>query len=309
MTNKGNWRLCGGTFFILISDARKPMPTHDVMYMGKKSGITEPETLWALARIVTPDLPEPMSSEAKSFRDGTLDFKSCKGWGWRHFLFNNTSVRKSFDNRIKSNYDKCLVAMTAFTNKYLDLHSDTRKDEYLVKAILELLDADTTITNNSEFFANKDGMAVTKEKILSSPSVCLESLLLGLWHYCIVCIKKNSIGKETYAEWCPPTEGNNERPYMAEIGEKSPREVKLTYCNLSDFVKDNTDKKSNEAYKPKSEVVNTIPESDEQATQKNIEQTINQPKVFNFHFEQSGGNGKQFGYVENYFEKDEEDQH
>lgn len=63
MSNRDKWRLCGGTFFILISDARKAMPSHDEMYMGKKSGITEPETLFALARIVTPDLPEPMSSE------------------------------------------------------------------------------------------------------------------------------------------------------------------------------------------------------------------------------------------------------
>jgi hypothetical protein len=73
MSNRDKWRLCGGTFFILISDARKAMPSHDEMYMGKKSGITEPETLFALAKIVTPDLQEPLPSEEKSWRDGTFD--------------------------------------------------------------------------------------------------------------------------------------------------------------------------------------------------------------------------------------------
>ena len=52
MANRDNWRLCGGTFFILISDARNPMPSHAERYMGKQSGITEPETLLALVRIV-----------------------------------------------------------------------------------------------------------------------------------------------------------------------------------------------------------------------------------------------------------------
>lgn len=129
MANRDNWRLCGGTFFILISDARNPMPSHAERYMGKQSGITEPETLLALVRIVSPDIPDPLRSEDKSFRDGTLDFKSCQGWGWRSFLLNNKSVKKSFDDRIKSTYTECLAAMTAFTNKYLDLRSSTRKDD------------------------------------------------------------------------------------------------------------------------------------------------------------------------------------
>jgi len=193
MSNRDKWRLCGGTFFILISDARKAMPSHDEMYMGKKSGITEPETLFALARIVTPDLPEPMSSEEKSWRDGTFDFKSCKGWGWKQYRFVDASVRASFDSRIKSEYSSCLEQMMTFTNKYLDLRTSTKKDEYLVKAILELLDADEGITDDTRFYANKDGTTITKAELLSSPSVCLESFLLGIWHYCIVCINKNSI--------------------------------------------------------------------------------------------------------------------
>lgn len=108
MPNRDKWRLCGGTFFILISDARKAMPSHDEMYMGKKSGITEPETLLALARIVTPDLHTPMRSEEKSWRDGTLDFKSCKGWGWKQYRLGDASARTSFDRRIKNDYSKCL---------------------------------------------------------------------------------------------------------------------------------------------------------------------------------------------------------
>ena len=307
MANRDTWRLCGGTFFILISDARNPMPSHAEMYMGKQSGITEPETLLALARVATPSISDPSRLDERSFRDGTLAFKSCENWGWGHFRFKDASAKKSFDDRIKNNYAECLAAMTAFTNKYLELRSATRKDEYLVKALLELLDADKTIPSGTELYANKDGTTITKAEVLSSPSLCLESFLLGLWHYCIVHIKKNSIGQETYAEWCPPTESNNGRPYEAAIGEKSSREVELTYCYSTDFENDEVGKASDGSGNPESEVIDAIPEPDEQSANQKMEQTINQPKVFNFKFEQTGGAGKQIGYIENYYEKDEED--
>lgn len=56
---------------------------------------------------------------------------------------------------------------------------------------------------------------------------------------------------------------------------------------------------------PEPEVVDAIPEPDEQPNNQNLEQTINQPKVFNFRFEQSG-NGTQNGYVEHFHGKKED---
>jgi hypothetical protein len=306
MDNRNRWKLCGGTFFILISNARKQMPSKGEMYIGKKSGITEPETLMSLARIVTPDIEEPTSLENKSMRDGTSDFKACRGWGWRQFLLGDMAAKKSFDERMKNDYQGCLAQMTEFTNKYLDLRTDTHKDVFLVKALLELLDADGTIDGDTKFYAEKSGETITKDELLGQSTICLESFLLGLWHYCIVEVKKNSIGQETYKEWCPPTEGNNERPYEAAIGENSNRELKLTYCYPSDFdIPKEADEKDGSG-SPESEVIDAIPEPDEQSAQQSLEQTINQPKVFNFHFEQSG-KGTQIGFVENYYEKDEED--
>ena len=306
MDNRNRWKLCGGTFFILISNARKQMPSKGEMYTGKKSGITERETLMSLARIVTPDIEEPTSLENKSMRDGTSDFKACRGWGWRQFLLGDMAAKKSFDERMKNDYQGCLAQMTEFTNKYLDLRTDTHKDVFLVKALLELLDADGTIDGDTKFYAEKSGETITKDELLGQSTICLESFLLGLWHYCIVEVKKNSIEQETYKEWCPPTEGNNERPYEAAIGENSNRELKLTYCYPSDFdIPKEADEKGGSG-SPESEVIDAIPEPDEQSAQQSLEQTINQPKVFNFHFEQSG-KGTQIGFVENYYEKDEED--
>ncbi|MCH4033142.1 hypothetical protein ACKX2L_00450 [Lachnospiraceae bacterium YH-ros2228] len=304
MDNRDKWRLCGGTFFILISNARKQMISKGEMYAGKKSGITEPETLMALARIITPDIQDPEDSENKSMRDGTLKFKSCATWGWRPFLFNDKAAKKSFDERIKNDYQGCLAQMTEFTNKYLDLRTDTHKDFFLVKALLELLDADRTIDGDTKFYTEKSGETITKDELLGQTTICLESFLLGLWHYCIVEVKKNSIGQETYKEWCPPTEGNNERPYEACVGEDSDRQVKLTYSMPSEFMNYEDKKAPDEASDPEPERIGSVYESKENA-QQNLEQTINQPKVFNFRFEQSG-NGTQIGYVEHFHGKKED---
>jgi len=75
MKKEEKYRLCGGTFFVLLSDARKPLLSKNENYMGKKSGITEVELLLALTKIVVPDIPKPMSSELKTLRDNTRDFK------------------------------------------------------------------------------------------------------------------------------------------------------------------------------------------------------------------------------------------
>ena len=46
------YRLCGGTFFTLLSHARLPLLTKAENYAGNKSERTEPELLWALTRVV-----------------------------------------------------------------------------------------------------------------------------------------------------------------------------------------------------------------------------------------------------------------
>ena len=305
MDNRDKWRLCGGTFFILISNARKQMISKGEMYAGKKSGITEPETLMALARIITPDIQDPEDSENKSMRDGTLKFKSCATWGWRPFLFNDKAAKKSFDERIKNDYQGCLAQMTEFTNKYLDLRTDTHKDIFLVKALLELLEADGTIDGNTKFYAERSGELITKDELLERSTIRLESFLLGLWHYCIVDVNKNTVGQDTYKEWCPPTEGNNERPYEACVGENSARQVELTYCMPSDFVVQEENKMQDEENDPEPEVIDAVSDQGEQSAKPNLKQNINNPVIFNLTQNQYG-NGKMFGYIADYHEKDED---
>ena len=63
MAKKENLRLCGGTFFTLLLEARKQLLGANEHYAGKKDGLTEYETLIGLARVIRSDLATPMPTE------------------------------------------------------------------------------------------------------------------------------------------------------------------------------------------------------------------------------------------------------
>lgn len=230
MPNKEPYRLCGGTFFVLVSNARKPMPSKDELYKGTVSGLSEPEALLSLAKTLIPDIPQPLQTEMKSLKDNTRDFKACIRNGGTFYRFGDAAVLKTFDDRVKNQYEIPLAAMVEFMDGFLDVRTSTKKDEYLIKGLVELLDADTTIDGKEIFYVREDGGTMTKEQILSAKELCVPSFLLGLWHYALTVVKDNTVGQKTYDEFCPKR-GGSERIYTKMLGENSSRDIRPTYCN------------------------------------------------------------------------------
>ena len=62
MTNSENIRLCGGTFFTLLLEDRKPRARVREHYAGEKDGLSEPEVLIGLSKVLVPDFQEPLES-------------------------------------------------------------------------------------------------------------------------------------------------------------------------------------------------------------------------------------------------------
>lgn len=267
MQKEEKYRLCGGTFFVLLSDARKPLLSKAENYKGKKSGITETELLLSLARIVIPDIPEPMSSELKSLRDSTNDFKSCKNWGGGFFRLGDKSVKKSFNERVKSNYYESLNAMSKLVDKYIDAETSTKKDEYLIKALVEVILNDKGISDNQLLYICKNGKPITKSELRNTAEICFQSFLLGIWHFAVTGIKENSIGRKTYEEWCPPHNGSkgSKREYVAAIGENSSLNIHLSYYendHLCDESSDDVNETENTAETIETEIIDEVKNDD-----------------------------------------------
>lgn len=226
MAQTVDYKLCGGTFFTLLSSARKPLLTKEQNYSGQASGLTEPEMLLDLARVVVPELREPMTSELRTLKDNTRKFKACINWGGGTFCFGDIAVNTSFDERVRKQYSDVLTAMSAFIDKYLDICTSTKKDEYLIKALVEVISNDDGIAHDQPFYVCEDGSVMTRDEISRVEEVCVPSFLLGVWHFVLTGIDNNKIGAATYNIWCPP-KGRAERIYTAAIGEHSSRNISL----------------------------------------------------------------------------------
>lgn len=235
-------------------------------------GMADPILLMALAEIAIPDYRVPDASMMSTVKSATSRYKSCQANGGTYFPFSDGAVIASFDSRIKNEYGRCLAAMKSYVADYIDVCGDTKKDEYLVKALVEVIDSDDQIENSHAFYACEDGSTLTKSEILSATQLCLQSFLLGIWHYIILNVQDNKVGADTYNRWCP-SRGGAERVYVAMLGESSERNISLTYSPF-----DEAATKADDEPVIGVEVVETEPEQTEtQPTQT----MVNNNPVFN----------------------------
>ena len=105
MTKNENLRLCGGTFFTLLLEARKQLLGANEHYAGKKDGLTEYETLIGLARVIRSDLATPMPTEIKTIQGNASEYKKCKNAGGGYFPFGDKTALRVFDERVKNEYE------------------------------------------------------------------------------------------------------------------------------------------------------------------------------------------------------------
>lgn len=272
MTSTKSYRLCGGTYFTLLLRARKQRMGVREHYQGMSDEMADPILLMALAEITIPDYRTPETSMLATVKSATSRYKSCQANGGTYFPFSDGAVIASFDERIKGDYNSCLAAMNSYVADYIAVCGDTKKDEYLVKALVEVIASDATIDTNQLFYVCEDGSALTKAQICAASELCLQSFLLGIWHYIIVYVQDNKIGADTYDEWCPAN-GRSPRIYSAALGENSHRIIKLLYSDVQSSADDCDALPSVEA-----EIIEPSAASTEETT---TQQVINNNPVFN----------------------------
>ena len=290
MKNVVNQRLCGGTFFTLLLQARKPRMGVREHYMSTTDGLSEPETLIALAKVVVPDMLDPQESMMKTIKSNVFNFKTCKNTGGTYFPFGDVDARTTFDIRVKTDYRKALTAMLAFIDGFIDTGGSTKKDERLVRALVELISIDDSILNEQLFYIREDGKAVTKSELIIASEFCLQPFLLGIWHFVLLYRKDNTVGRETYDDWCPPR-GGAERLYTSTLGERitKPMCVYVYKAPAPCIEVETTDEEQMGEFDGPILENNSSPNIKE-----TTQQTINLPFIFN----QSGNNNVQIGNVD-----------
>lgn len=211
--------LTGGTFFTLILEARRPRTGKKTQLYGAKDSLSEPNTLAGLVRVMyTSDDSFHLPSDSKGAGTITANYKSCTDNGVNLPFAYGKDVGL-FDERVKENYPVALARMTEYTAKFLDTSNNPDKAVWLIKAILDTVEHDDTILPEAEFYVFKDGTAIKKAALGGISEYCVESFLLGVWHYIIINLgDQNTRGAETFNTWCPPN-NRRTRSYHGNMGE------------------------------------------------------------------------------------------
>ena len=281
MTKHDYPRLCGGTFFILVLQALRQRFGAREHYAGDGDGLTDPEVLAGLIKVINPDYKDPGKEKLK----GTANnYKACKSSKGTYLPFDDEQVLSAFNNNVQTNYPAALNGMIKFVKEFLELGPAVHKDTNLVRALIDLILQDQSINSNEEFFIGESGERVKKSTLGDLQIVCLPSFLLGVWHYVVIYRKDNSVGKDTYDKWCP-AQDRALRRYTAHMGEG-------LFPNLSSYMieAENIPTANSETDEPV--IIDPVPEQQ-------VQQTVNNPLVFNFN--QYGSNGTQIGHIENYY--------
>lgn len=277
-------RLCGGTFFTLILQALRQRMNAREHYSGDSDGLSNPEVLVGLLRVINSAYEDPGKEKLKTIAN---NYKRCDTSTSTYLPFGDDQVINAFDKTVRTDYQLALNRMIEFANKFLDIGEPVHKDVSLVRALIDLIQQDQSINEDDEFYIEPNGQIKKKTAFGGLKEVCLPSFLLGVWHYVVVNRKDNSVGKETYDVWCPST-GGGQRKYTAHMGEGILGDL-TTYCVDA---------------AEKTEAAETVIIED--APEQPVQQTVNNPFVFNFN--QYGNNGTQIGHIDNYYHgKKEED--
>ena len=223
MTKGDNPRLCGGTFFVLVLQALKQRVKARQHYKGEMDGLSDPEVLIGLIKVINPDYQEPKEGALKG---KTNDFKSCKTSTGQYLPFGETLEIEAFDERIRNEYQDALGAMTEFVALFLEIGTKVKKDERLVKALIDLIEQDDSIKPDEGFYIEETGQKIKKTALGGLDDVCLPAFLLGVWHYVVVYRKDNSVGRDTYDMWCPEN-GRAPRTYSGGMGKSITKTINV----------------------------------------------------------------------------------
>ena len=207
--------LCGGIFFDLLLEARKPRQKSRDKLKGGSDGLTVPGLYAGLIEVVT---GEDLSASAGStLRKSATNFKKCESSSGDYVPFTDGPVRSAFRALYKRK-DPCLYdRMARFIDKYLN------KDKciWLIQALIETMQNDASVDGNTEIAVSYDETKTVKELHTASKIVLLPFLLCVLAYVMENCPDCES-GADTFLTWYSQAGPNTEWKFTSDIGSNIP---------------------------------------------------------------------------------------
>ena len=220
MSIESNITLTGGTFFNILTKAKKRGPSKKEQLSGISNHLGETNMLEDLMHIVNPDLFTPYSDA--TLKTNTSQFKSCDIDFTNWLCFDDENFIEEFEESLKKDYHIVLKRVSDFTNKYFETSHEfiVRK---LGKQLLSIIKLDDSISDEQDFYFISYKNPVKKREIVDEKRFSLEGIILGIWYYIITKKITNKIGKDTINFW----ENNSEHQYSLKNIHKTCDEITI----------------------------------------------------------------------------------
>lgn len=215
MTRKDEYPcLCGGTFFVLLLQAKKSRTQVVPDYLTSQTdGLSQTDMLRELIQIYHPSFREPAG---RSFKSDTSQYKSCTKANGEYLPFNNQLYVNAFNERVKNEYSEVINEFINFVERFIDVEEH---GIWLVQSLIELIEQDKTISEEAVFYIGPDKTVISKAKIRTTSSFVFEPFLLSVWHYIVLHVRNNKIGRSTYERWHKEPESSGKQWYFcSDIG-------------------------------------------------------------------------------------------
>ena len=123
-------------------------------YNGDSDGLSDPEVLVGLIKVITPVYTNPGKEKLRTIVN---NYKRCETSNSTYFPFGDDQVVTAFDIAVKADYQAPINGMIKFVNNFLDLSETVHKDANLVRALVDLIQQDQTIKAGDEFYIGPNG--------------------------------------------------------------------------------------------------------------------------------------------------------
>lgn len=216
--------LCGGVFFFLIKEALLTNASSRDHRQGIKDNHSNP--------IVMADLLYAFTG-TQNFITAPKDvskYKDCLSEGSINVPFNERSRIDSYDHAVKNKYSDTLKRMSEF----IEWHIDLDRKEWLVKALLDVIENDTDITDADLFYIKRNGCPVSKQDIRTITDFELAPFLVGVLHYIATArCDRNTNGVDTLDAWSTK-KPYKERVYNGNAGETIIRTIHVSTPSITE---------------------------------------------------------------------------
>lgn len=184
--------LCGGIFFDLLLQARKPRRKARDKQKGGTDGLSDQDVMKGLVYVLTGD----ELKLAGDFSKSTSEYKTCKSNSNTYIPFEDIVTVSSFIDSLKRKDPDVQSRMSEFLERFIV----PAKYEWLVKSLIETIHDDIAISDETVFSINQaEELSVTD--LLSVNAVELEIFLLSVFGYILQNRTDNSLGLNTFHTW------------------------------------------------------------------------------------------------------------